>query len=125
MDGTKYSDVSHIFYGRGPVQLTWYENYEKMSKYAGVDLVKNPEAMLNLQVSVKVSIAGLIYGEYTGRSLSRYFSENINDPYFARRIVNGMKIDNKNPKNKIDVPAKNIEKYYYKFLSAIQLYPNT
>jgi hypothetical protein len=124
LSGKRYDDVIHLFYGRGHVQLTWYENYQKMSKYAEIDLVKNPHAMLDMETSIKVSIAGMINGEYTGKSLSRYFSANINDPYFARRVVNGMKVDARNPKLKVDVSAKNIEKYYHIFLQAIQAYPN-
>jgi len=124
INGEKYTDVPHIFYGRGLPQLTWYDNYEYSSIYAGVNLVENPDAMLEYEISARVGIANMIDGKFTGKSLDRYFSDNIKDPYFARRIVNGMKIDKKNPKNKIDGPAKNIEKYYYKFLSAIQLCPN-
>jgi predicted chitinase len=125
INGEKYTDTSNIFYGRGLPQLTWYDNYEKSSKYTpGINLVENPEAMLDIHVSAKVGIGNMMDGGFTGRPLSRYFSETRKEPYFARKVVNGMKIDTKDENNKIDIPARNIEKYYHKFLSAIQLYPN-
>jgi hypothetical protein len=30
--------IDHIYYGRGHVQLTWYENYDKFGKLLGIDL---------------------------------------------------------------------------------------
>jgi len=95
----KHSGVSYIFpnkiyYGRGHVQLTWYENYELMGKLIGVNLLKNPELALVMENSIKIMFEGMLrgassFGDFTGRSLEQYFNEKTNDPIGARRIING------------------------------------
>ncbi len=37
---------SHVYYGRGQVQLTWLKNYDTSSKDAGYDLVAYPTRFL-------------------------------------------------------------------------------
>lgn len=95
----KHSGVSYIFpnkiyFGRGHVQLTWYENYELMGRLIGVDLLKNPELALVMENSIKIMFEGMLrgassFGDFTGRSLEQYFNEKTNDPIGARRIING------------------------------------
>lgn len=77
------------YYGRGFVQLTWKENYQKMSAVCGVDLVKNPEKALELKNCVKILFFGMINGSFTGKKLSDYFNRNKEDWLNARRIING------------------------------------
>lgn len=64
----------HVYYGRGHVQLTWLDNYRDSSADAGVDLVKNPDAMLDPVISARVLIKGLIDGRWSGKrkGLSHY-----------------------------------------------------
>jgi hypothetical protein len=57
----------HVYYGRGHVQLTWLENYERSSADAGVDLVKNPDAMLDPVISARVLIRGIMDGRWNGQ----------------------------------------------------------
>lgn len=57
----------HVYYGRGHVQLTWLDNYRRSSADAGVDLVANPDAMLDPVISARVLILGLIDGRWNGR----------------------------------------------------------
>lgn len=57
----------HVYYGRGHVQLTWLGNYRRSSADAGVDLVANPDAMLDPVISARVLILGLIDGRWNGR----------------------------------------------------------
>ncbi|MBN8294788.1 hypothetical protein JI664_22650 [Rhodobacter sp. NTK016B] len=57
----------HVYYGRGHVQLTWLENYRRSSADAGVDLVANPDAMLNPTISARVLIRGIMDGRWNGR----------------------------------------------------------
>lgn len=52
-DGFKYR-------GRGYVQLTGKSNYKKYSEVAGIDLVSNPDALLDPDISAKVSVAYFI-----------------------------------------------------------------
>lgn len=112
LNGKPYTDTNNIFYGRGFIQTTWYDNYLAMGKRVGVDLIKHPEKLLEMELSAKVSIIGIMEGLYTGKGLDRYFSETVTDPLNARKCVNGLD------------KAKEIEKYYNKFLKCLQRYPN-
>lgn len=89
MNRSSYSDTTNIFYGRGFVQLTWYENYEKAGKKLGVNLIKYPEKALDLEISTKIMFLGMMEGWFTGRKLSTYFNDTTEDVYNARRIING------------------------------------
>lgn len=78
----------HVYYGRGHVQLTWLENYRNSSADAGVDLVKNPDAMLDPATSARVLIRGLLDGRWNGeRKGLRYYLDK-GDLRNARRTVN-------------------------------------
>lgn len=57
----------HVYYGRGHVQLTWMDNYRRSSADAGVDLVKNPDGMLDPLISARVLIRGLMDGRWNGK----------------------------------------------------------
>lgn len=97
------------WFGRGIVQLTWKDNYRKMSPYVGVDLVANPSAMLTPDVSWKATIIGMQKGLFSkGNTLDKYFNENTDDPVGARRIVNGVD------------KAKVIALLYKNFLDALE-----
>lgn len=100
--------VTHkAYYGRGFVQLTWKKNYDKMGKKVGVDLVNNPEEALELDSAVKIIFTGMIDGDFTGKKLSDYFNDVLEDWVHARRIVNGLD------------HADNIAGYSEKFYAAI------
>ncbi len=81
-DGVRY-------HGRGYVQLTWKNNYQKMKDKFNVDFVNNPELALEHEHAMKILIYGCESGEFTGRKLSDYINENQIDYYNARRVVNG------------------------------------
>lgn len=89
MNGTHYTDTSGLFYGRGLVQLTWYENYQKMGKQFKVDLLQHPELALDLPIAVKIMFYGMMNGSFTGKKLSDYFTANKEEWVNARRIING------------------------------------
>lgn len=78
------------YYGRGLVQLTWKDNYRKMGNVFEVDLVKNPEKVLDLDLSVKIMFYGMTHGSFTGKKLSAYFSPSKSEWVNARRIINGL-----------------------------------
>ena len=80
-DGVKY-------HGRGFVQLTWKDNYARMSKVTGVDLVKHPEKAKEIPVATKIMFHGMMKGSFTGRKLSDYFNKDDDDWVEARRIIN-------------------------------------
>ncbi len=89
MNGTRYNDTANLFYGRGFVQLTWYENYQKAGAKLGLNLIKNPEKTLELSVATKIMFLGMMEGWFTGKKLSQYFNSTTEDVYNARRIING------------------------------------
>ena len=104
--GRPAGPYGHVYYGRGHVQLTWLWNYERSSPDAGVDLVANPDAMLDPVVSARVLILGLLDGRWNGhgKGLWHYLPD---DPYQARRTVNVLD------------KAGAIAGYYREFLAAI------
>jgi putative chitinase len=88
-DGKPYTDTNQIFYGRGFVQLTWYENYKRAGIKLGVDFIKNAALVMQMDNSVKIMFSGMMFGWFTGRKLSDYFNGDVSDPINARRIING------------------------------------
>lgn len=93
-NGKKYIDILHIFYGRGHVQNTWRDIYEKLTieaKKQGYDwdFVNHPELLLQMKPSIWATFYAMSSGLYTGRKLSHYFNDKINDSINARKIING------------------------------------
>jgi len=82
-DGAKY-------HGRGLVQLTWKNNYKKMTPVAGVDLVKTPDRAKDLRIAVKIMFSGMIEGTFTGHKLLEFFNKTAEDWVNARRVINGV-----------------------------------
>lgn len=89
MNGKPYTSPNKLYYGRGYAQLTWYENYDKMGRLIGVDLLNHPEKMLEPETSANVLWIGMVDGLFTGVGLPRYFSPLVEDVLNARRTVNG------------------------------------
>lgn len=89
---------AQCYYGRGDVQETWLANYQHANDRlhqqgyleASDDLVKTPDLMLRPDVSAATLFLGMIEGWFTGRKLSNYFNIATNDPFNARRIINGI-----------------------------------
>lgn len=89
-------DTGLVYYGRGDVQVTWKSNYEKLSKMLfnkeggrGIDLVNNPDLLLDPFYSTQATILGMVTGLYTGKKLRDYLWGENPDYYDARRIING------------------------------------
>ena len=89
MSRLPYTTPDKLYYGRGFVQLTWYENYEKAGKKIGVDLLNNPELALKVDNATQVMFMGMMEGWFTGKKLSDYFNGPKEDWINARRIING------------------------------------
>lgn len=92
--GKKYGEVDKTtgkaYYGRGYIQLTWKNNYEKLGKRLNYPLVKNPELLLNPTISFEILLVTMLEGLATGFKLSQFINENITDFYNARKVVNGL-----------------------------------
>lgn len=85
-----YSETPALFYGRGYVQLTWYDNYEKATKKLGRDFIKDPSLALNKDLATKIMILGMIEAWFTPYKLSDYLTDTKTDFEHARKIINGM-----------------------------------
>jgi predicted chitinase len=85
------------YIGRGFVQLTWRDNYDKASKalalYDERDLVDHPEMALDSLIATRVMFRGMAEGWFTGRKLGHYFNAEEDDPINARQIINGNDCD--------------------------------
>lgn len=105
--GKPAGPYGHVYYGRGHIQLTWLDNYERSSADAGVDLVKDPDAMLDPVISARVLWLGLLDGRWNGQGhgLRHYLDRG--DVTGARRTVN------------VQDKAAEIAGYHARFLTAI------
>lgn len=76
----------HVYYGRGFVQLTWYENYLKWG------IADNPDKALEPAFAAKVLVDGMLDGTFnkggTGPGLAHYLDRPNPDWKNARRTVN-------------------------------------
>lgn len=101
--GKKYlkSKPYYPWYGRGLVQITWKENYQKYG-------ISDPNQALEWPTALKILFDGMIHGKFTGHRLSQYFSDAVEKPKEARKIV-----------NKMD-KAGLIADYYTAFLGALK-----
>lgn len=112
--GKSYSFPNVIYFGRGYVQLTWYENYELMGRLLSIDLLNEPENAMIPKIAARIMFEGMTkgsssFGDFTGKCLEMYFNEHVEDSLNARKIING--IDK----------AQLISGYYTNFKSALIL----
>lgn len=77
------------YYGRGYVQLTWRNNYEKYSVLLEVDLVNNFDLALDANLALFILVHGFKTGTFTGRKITDFINENKTDFINARRCING------------------------------------
>lgn len=77
------------YHGRGFVQLTWLQNYARMSAFLGIDLVSDPDLAKRPDIAAKIIWEGMIRGDFTGKNLADYITSESVDYVGARRIVNG------------------------------------
>lgn len=73
------------YYGRGLVQITWYENYLKFEKLLGKPITKNPDMALDWDVALPMLFTGMLDGMYTGIKLKDAKAVSAS----TRAIVNG------------------------------------
>jgi putative chitinase len=115
---TEYGSQSYLeskdyypFIGRGFVQLTWEDNYRRASDELSLvdnrDLVEHPELALDSLIATRILFKGMVQGWFTGKGLPEYFNATTDDPYNARRVINGTD------------RAKDIEGYHDAFLAAL------
>ena len=88
--GTPDPLTKQTYYGRGYVQLTWKDNYQKFGNLLGLNLVNKPELALDPDISLKITLIGMEKGLFRpSHSLGVYFNETNEDWINARLIING------------------------------------
>ncbi|WP_245449527.1 glycoside hydrolase family 19 protein [Chelatococcus asaccharovorans] len=102
------------WFGRGPLQITHRENYEKVGRALGLDLVAAPHLLLDIKIGARSAVVGMKLGLFAAdkkgpQTLDRYFAANVvTDPVASRAIVNGRD------------KAKLVATYYEAFLAALK-----
>jgi len=88
--GVPAGPYNQVYYGRGFVQLTWYDNYKTQDDKLGLNgnLVQNADLALDPEIATEILFAGMRDGDFTGKKLADYFTADTTDWYNARRIVN-------------------------------------
>ncbi|MCY1241425.1 hypothetical protein D9M72_543230 [compost metagenome] len=82
------------FYGRGFLQLTFEDNYQKTGRRLGIDLVKAPDKALDPQVAGEVLVRAMLGGWYGSRKPLSFY-------------INGKKIDWINARNNVNPGSPN------------------
>lgn len=85
-----YTDTTELFYGRGFVQLTWYENYDIAGQKLGKDFLHNAAGVMEMNNAIRIMFYGMMEGWFTGAKLSRFFNPTTEDWKNARKIINGL-----------------------------------
>ena len=95
--GVPAGPYGQIYYGRGYVQLTWYDNYKKQDDKLGLGgaLVQNADLAMDPEFALQIIFGGMYNGDFTGVGLPKYItctdpSSDTTDFYNARKIVNGL-----------------------------------
>jgi len=98
-------------YGRGYVQLTWDDNYERADKALSLNgaLLKDFNLAMQPTIAAKILVRGCSEGWFTSKKLSDYLPGNYRG---ARRVVNGL--------DKADLIAG----YAREFEAALRLLPD-
>lgn len=75
-------------YGRGFVQITWHDNYDRAGRKLGLDLVSDYDKVMEPNIAAKIAVRGSMEGWFTGRKLPDYLNDRSHDFYAARRVIN-------------------------------------
>jgi hypothetical protein len=65
------------YYGRGYVQLTWKNNYQKYSQILEVDMVNNPDLAMDHNIALFILVHGFKTGTFTGRKITDYITSGL------------------------------------------------
>lgn len=108
------TDDGWIYRGGGLPQTTGRDNFEKVGKLTGIDLVNRPEQIVEPRVAAAALVEAMEAGIYTGKKLRDY---KLPAQYYdARAIINGDK-SRKEGKSTI---GKNVAEYAVAFEAALR-----
>lgn len=88
-NGPEASGDGGRFIGRGYPQVTGKENYAKVSKFVGVDLVANPNRLMEPKIAAIAMLEGMTRGTFTGKRFADYLTGDKPQWGAARAIING------------------------------------
>lgn len=71
-NGNTEQGDGYTYRGRGYVQVTWKNNYRAIGAEIGVDLVREPDRMLEPEIAAWATVYGMERGIFTGKRLSDY-----------------------------------------------------
>lgn len=116
------------YYGRGLIQLTWAENYQRADSEFGwsgaASCYWNPELQLEPDVSARTGYRGCAQGWFRrdgagAQTFGRYFNAATDDAFNSREIVNGDKNVVPDWSNNVSI-GNLIKGYHEKFLAALK-----
>lgn len=87
-DAYSQSGACGNYCGRGFVQLTHVENYERAGQALGIDLVHNPNLANRPDIAAKIAVLGMKNGWFTSRTLGTFIHGSTQDFIGARTIIN-------------------------------------
>jgi hypothetical protein len=76
------------YYGRGYVQLTWSHNYKKYGEILGIDLLGNPDKVMDPNIALFILVDGMSKGRFTGKKLGTYINGTTINFLGVRNVVN-------------------------------------
>lgn len=100
------------WFGRGKPQVTHKDNYARLGELIGLDLVANPDLLLDLTVSSEAMVRAMMAGIFTGKKLGDYITATKTDYVGARAVVNGS--------DRADEIAEDAETFHSAILAARQ-----
>lgn len=121
--GVPDKETGQTYYGRGYVQLTWRDNYQKATDKIGLegpdDLVWHASRALDPYIASEIMFRGMVEGWFrSGNTLEKFFSDTKDDPFGAREIINGDKNTVPSWSNGVSI-GNLIKDYHNKFLAAL------
>jgi len=92
--GNTVKGDGYLYRGRGYVQITGRNNYQKMTKKLSLtgdeDLILHPDSALHPDIAYRIMSFGMRTGTFTGKKLSDYINAAKCDYTNARRIINAL-----------------------------------
>jgi hypothetical protein len=90
---TDADGVEHQYFGRGLVQITWWNGYAESGAAFGygLELLFNPEKVKEYDVAYDIMVKGMTTGGgyANGKKCSMYFTDGKTDYAAARAMING------------------------------------